>query len=1009
MKLFGSRYFRKSRHVLFIIILLAGLMAVIGCSSSDDDSGGTSVADTTSPTFKGIAAVVSTDREKASVSWMPAEDNVTSATDIAYDVHYSTTTGFTASDNNKFKTFTNATSCTVTGLQADTTYYIVVKAKDEAGNTTTSEERTVKTSDVAVAYTGTTFNTAESLNLPAPSISGDTYTFTKTIGSTAPEVGSVLVGEDSEGKLYLRIVDSVSETSDSIIVVTSAGSLSDVIDTGTISSSITLNEPDAGTAVGASFDPTSGFSSDRKLMSTGALRSRMTWPSGDLSAEQIVYPDESSGIAADSKIYSASTEMGELTLNTSVDFKPEFITYAKIDGGSIVEGEVSGKGTFTMEAELSYNFEDSQTVNYTKHLFTRTWTSNYYIGTMPVHQEITMTVDAQFTATSQTTIVASTTGKVSSEVKLGLQYDNGSWSMIKNSNFTKSLTVSARAQGGVTAEVRLIPNLEVKFYKVAAAGLSVEPYLKGEVEAEIVENADLLAETGFADYRFTKMDASIGIDVKTYAELKVLCYTIARYPAEEGSKLTLLNLDYPLFSLPTLSLSGSGPPNINAPTYTLTAVTSDGTNNAFDVNSCDWAVYPEGTITPDPSNPKIATFQPTSHNQTYTIYFIGNGAAIGEIGRQFTSVELDMSDSDMDDMADAWETFYGLSPLSDLDADDDNDSDTIINSDEYANGTNPIVANVVLSGISLSPSSGSVNINSTYDLSGVTVTADYTDASSHTVSDVTWSVDSGSLGTVDGSTFTAPSSAGTTTLVCTYIEDEVTKTAELNLTITVPVFTLSGITLSSDTAGVFTDMDYDLSAITVTANYDGKDDEAATGYTWSVSSGGGSVSGNTFTAGSTAGTTVLTCSYTEGDTTVTADVTVTVSTLVDVTYTTSSYETFTVDADGATFVFYLLVSVTMETDYDLVGTIDDYSYMVIQEDPGATEHQVTGSFSGFWNGTTYSAGGTLTIHAPDPADDTDIPFTYSGNYEGLSSPTLSGTIYEGENLLHTFSLNKVVP
>ncbi len=1002
----------RLRHFFLIIILVAGLMAIIGSGggdggdSEDGGGGGGGATDTTTPTFDGIAALVSTDRNQASVSWMPAEDDVTSAEDIAYDVHYATTTGFTASESNKFNTFTNVTSCTVTGLQADTTYYILVAAKDEAGNTTSSSERSVKTSDVAVAYTGTPYSTAESLNLPVPSISDNTYTFTKSTGSTAPEIGSVLVGEDSDGKIFLRRVDSVTESSDSIVVGTSVGALSDIIDTSSISSSITLNDPDMGTGIAHSLRQSQGFSSQRRLMSNGALRSQMSWPSGHLSGEQIVYPDEYSNAVITPHEYSATTEMGELSLTTSVNFKPELKTYAKTSFGSIVEAEVTAKGTFTMNATLSYNFEDNQEVSYTKRLFDRTWTAEYAVGGVPVYQEIILTVDAQFTATSQTTIVASTVGEVTAEVELGLQYEDDSWQIVKNNKLNKSLTVSAKAQGSVTAEVRLVPNIEVKFYKVAAAGLSVEPYLKGEMAAEIIEHADLLEGSGFADYRFTKLDASIGFDVKTYAELKVLCYSIARYPAEEGSKLTLLNLDYPLFSLPTLSLTGDGPPNINASTYTLSAVTEDGTNNAFDVNSSDWAVYPNGTITPDPSDPKKATFQPTSHDQTYTIYFIGNGATVGAIGRQFNTVELDMSDSDIDDMADAWETFYGLSPLSSLDANDDNDEDTIVNSDEYANGTNPIVADVALSAISLSPSTGSVDINSTYDLSSVTVTADYTDDSSHSVSDVTWTVKSGSMGEVDGSTFTAPSSSGTSTLVCTYTEEEVTKTTELLLTLTVPTFTLTSISLSTESAGIFASMDYDLSAITVTASYDGKDDETASGYTWSVKTGEGSVSGSTFTASSNVGETVLECSYTEGETTVTADFTITVTIPEDVTYQSQDFHRFSVDADGAIFDFALKVTVTMETDYDLVGTIDSGSYMTIQEGDG-TVYSVTGSFSGSWDTTSYTSSGTLTIIVPDQGNE-DIPFSYTGNYSGLTSETLTGSIYEGQTLLDTFIIYKVV-
>lgn len=53
------------------------------------------------------------------------------------------------------------------------------------------------------------------------------------------------------------------------------------------------------------------------------------------------------------------------------------------------------------------------------------------------------------------------------------------------------------------------------------------------------------------------------------------------------------------------------------------------------------------------------------------------------------------TDDDNDGMPDTWELLYGLDPLDDSDAPLDNDSDGLLNIDEFNQGTNPNVANAI--------------------------------------------------------------------------------------------------------------------------------------------------------------------------------------------------------------------------------------------------------------------------------------------------------------------------
>lgn len=171
--------------------------------------------------------------------------------------------------------------------------------------------------------------------------------------------------------------------------------------------------------------------------------------------------------------------------------------------------------------------------------------------------------------------------------------------------------------------------------------------------------------------------------------------------------------------------------------------------------------------------------------------------------------------------------------------------------------------------ISLSQTSISVNAATNFDLNSIVVTGFYSNSVvSEISSGITWS------GTgVSGSVFSAPPTSGIVTLICSVDG----KTESLTVFIeNAPTVILQRISLSPTSATVNTDGIYNLGNVTVTAGYSDDSTKSVIGHSWSVKSGGGSVSGSTFSAPSSAGPTVLTCSYTEGDVTKTADFTVTV-------------------------------------------------------------------------------------------------------------------------------------
>ena len=117
---------RLRSFCIFILVLVTFCM-MQGCGDSDSDGGN---HHTTIPSAPGAPTVTPGDTQ-LTVTW----DAVTDAT--SYEVYYSTTndisTATLAGDSNS-----TDTTCTITGLSNDQTYYVWVKAKNSAGTSDAS-------------------------------------------------------------------------------------------------------------------------------------------------------------------------------------------------------------------------------------------------------------------------------------------------------------------------------------------------------------------------------------------------------------------------------------------------------------------------------------------------------------------------------------------------------------------------------------------------------------------------------------------------------------------------------------------------------------------------------------------------------------------------------------------------------------------------------------------------------------------------------------------------------
>lgn len=102
--------------------------------------------DTTPPVFPGLETATSLSSTSVSLSWSPALDDQTPEGGMVYYIYASLTPGMQDFQTPTYVTSPGVTSYTVTGLNPGTTYFYVVRARDQAGNVDANTvERSVQT------------------------------------------------------------------------------------------------------------------------------------------------------------------------------------------------------------------------------------------------------------------------------------------------------------------------------------------------------------------------------------------------------------------------------------------------------------------------------------------------------------------------------------------------------------------------------------------------------------------------------------------------------------------------------------------------------------------------------------------------------------------------------------------------------------------------------------------------------------------------------------------------
>ena len=139
--------------------------------------------DTVPPVFSGLSDITSITATSLTLVWPPATDNVTPQAGIQYLVYMATVHGGENFLSPSYTTTPGQTSFIVTGLNQNTPYYFVVRAKDERGNIDTNTvERSATTLSASSSVLSGRVNNALT-TAPLPGVSVTVYSQNTVVAS----------------------------------------------------------------------------------------------------------------------------------------------------------------------------------------------------------------------------------------------------------------------------------------------------------------------------------------------------------------------------------------------------------------------------------------------------------------------------------------------------------------------------------------------------------------------------------------------------------------------------------------------------------------------------------------------------------------------------------------------------------------------------------------------------------------------------------------------------------
>jgi hypothetical protein len=362
--------------------------------------------------------------------------------------------------------------------------------------------------------------------------------------------------------------------------------------------------------------------------------------------------------APTSRTFSSSGAGLTLSGEARVDFQPAVTVDADLRGSQLRRAVVRLDGPVSFRTEVRLAATATGTYQTTTPLLDKRFVKILWAGQVPIVVTGRLVLEAQFRAQADAALDIRQVLELGYDLTAGLDYRDGQWTVLREAKPWQRYELRGEADTHGVVEVRMVPDLTVKFYDIAGGRLKIEPYLYGEAALQgHFSYQDGSGGTGSdVDYRFTKLEFGGGVDGAFRLGLEAFDVSLIGYPSRDPNDLYRFALigRTPILGLPTLAPYTEGTlrvggacaiglrPRATAVPNPFQALTGGpATLNAFESGSARWdLVLPATGATLTQATPPGNAWFSAARAGRYTLRFSGH-SALGSFIRQYEDLQVD--------------------------------------------------------------------------------------------------------------------------------------------------------------------------------------------------------------------------------------------------------------------------------------------------------------------------------------------------------------------------------